>query len=70
MEAASKSTSVSMLINAAMRLLMPSQAKQFVTKLIKEEFISKYLAGSLALGDIAVNVSYESFSLFYLSKHK
>lgn len=52
-----------MLINAAARLLPPAQAKQFITKLVKEEIASKLIDKSIKLEDIAVNV----ISTYFLS---
>uniref|UniRef100_F1KR85 UDP-glucose:glycoprotein glucosyltransferase 1 n=1 Tax=Ascaris suum TaxID=6253 RepID=F1KR85_ASCSU len=54
-EEASRPSSISMLINAAARLLPPAQAKQFITKLVKEEIASKLIDKSIKLEDIAVN---------------
>uniref|UniRef100_A0A914RZ37 UDP-glucose:glycoprotein glucosyltransferase thioredoxin-like domain-containing protein n=1 Tax=Parascaris equorum TaxID=6256 RepID=A0A914RZ37_PAREQ len=47
--------SISMLMNAAARLLPPTQAKQFITKLVKEEIASKLIDRSIKVEDIAVN---------------
>ncbi|VDN59239.1 unnamed protein product [Dracunculus medinensis] len=54
-ESATHSGSISMLVNAAMRVLPPNQKKLFVTKIVKEEFASKLIDGAMSLEDIAVN---------------
>uniref|UniRef100_A0A914ZER9 UDP-glucose:glycoprotein glucosyltransferase 1 n=3 Tax=Parascaris TaxID=6254 RepID=A0A914ZER9_PARUN len=54
-EEASRPNSISMLMNAAARLLPPTQAKQFITKLVKEEIASKLIDRSIKVEDIAVN---------------
>lgn len=57
-EAASASGSLSMLVNIASRVLVPKQMKQFITKLVKEEIVSKLLDKQVTLDEIAVNVSF------------
>ncbi|KAM3728409.1 UDP-glucose:glycoprotein glucosyltransferase [Dirofilaria immitis] len=54
-EAATTSGSVTMLVNLASRLLIPRQMKSFITKLVKEEIVSKLLNKQITLDDLAVN---------------
>ncbi|EFO25210.1 UDP-glucose:Glycoprotein Glucosyltransferase containing protein [Loa loa] len=54
-KAATTSGSITMLVNIASRLLVPRQMKSFVTKLVKEEIVSKLLNKQITLDDLAVN---------------
>ncbi|MFH4973666.1 hypothetical protein AB6A40_000375 [Gnathostoma spinigerum] len=52
---ASKHTSISMLVNGALRLLPHTQSKQFITKLVKEEIVSQLLEKKKTIDDFAVH---------------
>ncbi|VDO30171.1 unnamed protein product [Onchocerca flexuosa] len=62
-EAATSSDSITMLVNIASRLLIPRQMKSFITKLVKEEIVSKLLDKQIKLDDLAVNDM--NMTLFY-----
>lgn len=51
-----------MLVNVASRLLAARQMKSFITKLVKEEIVSKLLNKQITLDDLAVNVCFFFFS--------
>ncbi|VDN02463.1 unnamed protein product [Thelazia callipaeda] len=54
-EEATAQSSVTMLVNIASRVLLPKQMKSFVTKLVKEELVSKLLAKEIILDDLSVS---------------
>ncbi|CAG9534356.1 unnamed protein product [Cercopithifilaria johnstoni] len=62
-EAATTSGSITMLVNIASRLLTSRQMKSFITKLVKEEIVSKLLNKQTTLDDLAVNDM--NMTLFY-----
>lgn len=54
MDTACSATSISSLVHASLRLLPRQQAKQFVTKLVKEEFAEKLIKGQVTIEELAV----------------
>lgn len=54
-----------MLVNVASRLLAARQMKSFITKLVKEEIVSKLLNKQITLDDLAVNVCFFFFRKKY-----
>lgn len=48
--------SISRTVQGALWALPEAQAKQFVTKLVKEEFVSKLKAKEITIDDLAVHV--------------
>uniref|UniRef100_A0A0R3RF81 UDP-glucose:glycoprotein glucosyltransferase n=1 Tax=Elaeophora elaphi TaxID=1147741 RepID=A0A0R3RF81_9BILA len=62
-EAASIPGSITMLVNIASRLLTSRQMKSFITKLVKEEVVSKLLNKQITLDELAVNDM--NMTLFY-----
>lgn len=58
--------SISSLVHASLRLLPRQQAKQFITKLVKEEFAGKLIAGQLEIDELAVG----GMSMEYFNKER